>query len=396
MRILWVVGRRILPVNSGGRIRTAFTLRELQKRHDVVVMSIYHSDARDPAYEADLAAEFPGSIARYGGPYERTRDRLVRVLGGLVPGRPLAVRPPPSRLIARELRRGQYDAVVCDFLETAALFPASLRVPSVLFEHNVESDLLADHARLARRRFARASVAIRARSLRNMERAALRRFDHTIAVSESDAVRLRQLAGHDRVTAVSTGVDLSRIRPVPLPADGAPVVMFTGLMNWPPNVDAVTWFAEDIWPLVLREVPSARFRIVGRGPSQAVRRLESASVHVTGEIAEIQDQLAEASVVVIPLRLGSGTRLKVYEAMAAGRPVVSTALGAHGLDVRDGHDILLAETETGIAGRVVQVLTDRAIAEQIAAAAAETAARHGWDTAVTDVEHILGSVSRPG
>lgn len=396
MRILWVVGRRILPVNSGGRIRTAFTLRELQKRHEVVVLSAYRAEASDPGYEAQLAIEFPGSIALYSGPHEQPRDRMVRVLGGLLPGRPVTPRPPASRRVARELRRGRYDLAVFDFLDAAALTPPRTNVPCVLYEHNVESDLLADHAALAHGALGSLSVAIRARSLRNIERAALRRFDHTIAVSEGDAVRLRELAGHDRVTAVATGVDLDGIRATPLPAGDAPVVMFTGLMNWPPNVDAVTWFAESIWPRVLRDVPNARFRIVGRGPNAAVQRLasSSSSIDVTGEVPDIQGQLAEASVVAIPLRLGSGTRLKVYEAMAAGRPLVSTALGAAGLDVRDGQDILFAETEGAFAGRVIELLKDRAMSERFAGAAAATAARHGWDTAAKDVERVLESVIR--
>ncbi len=394
MNILWVARRRLLPVNSGGRIRTMFTLRELARRGGVTVLSSYEAPAPDRAYETELAQEFPGSRAIWSGPGTGKVTRALNVASGLLPlaFNPVRTMTQLQRRIDRELSSGMHDIAVFDFLESASLLPARRDVPVVLIEHNVESDLLRDQSGIPTARLARLSLRIRARSLRNIEAAAVRRFDHTIAFSEHDVTRLRDLAGHDRVTAVPTGADARGMHPKPLPQGEAPVVLFTGLMNYPPNIDAVTWFCAEIWPLVLAEVPIAHFRIAGRNPAPAVRALASESVAVTGEVPDMAVQFAEASVVVVPLRVGSGTRLKIFEAMACGRPVISTRLGAAGLAVRDGDDIVFADESADFARQVVRLLQDRDAALQIAEAAAQTAVANSWEVVVESFERVLQSV----
>lgn len=391
MRILWVARRRLLPVNSGGRIRSVFTLRELARRNEVVVLSAYAAGARDSDYEAELEREFPGSVTSWAGPAPGNLTRALAVVCGLLPfGRELPrAKSSFQARIERELASGRFDVAVFDFLESAALLPPRWNIPVVLLEHNVESDLLRDQSQIPAGRRARLSLRLRARSLRNIEAAAVRRFDHTIAFSEHDVTRLRALAGHDRVDAVPTGADTRGMPSQPLPQTGPPVVLFTGLMNYPPNIDAVRWFCEEIWPQVLAEVPGARFRIAGRNPGAAVRSLASDSVEVTGEVPDMAVQFAQASVVVVPLRVGSGTRLKIFEAMACGRPVVSTRLGAAGLPVRDGHDIVFADTSKDFAREVITLIREPATARGIADAAAKTAASNSWEVAVAAFERIL-------
>jgi glycosyltransferase involved in cell wall biosynthesis len=149
-------------------------------------------------------------------------------------------------------------------------------------------------------------------------------------------------------------------------------------MDWEPNVDAVEHFCREIWPDILAKVPNAHFRIVGRNPGARVQRLTSDSVEVTGRVPAVVDHLREASVVVVPLRIGGGTRLKIYEAMAVGKAVVSTTVGAEGLDVHHGKDILLSDTPANFAESVTMLLKDARARSWIEHAAAELAATYGW------------------
>jgi glycosyltransferase involved in cell wall biosynthesis len=159
--------------------------------------------------------------------------------------------------------------------------------------------------------------------------------------------------------------------------------LFTGSMDWAPNIDGVEYFCRDIWPRVLQRIPAARFRIVGRSPDARVKALACESVEITGSVPSIVDHLRDSAVLVVPLRIGGGTRIKIYEGMAMGKATVSTSLGAEGLDIRNGHDILLADESQHFADHITTVLADRHRRREIEVAAAATAQNHDWAT-VTD------------
>jgi glycosyltransferase involved in cell wall biosynthesis len=162
------------------------------------------------------------------------------------------------------------------------------------------------------------------------------------------------------------------------PRTRAPLVLFVGAMDWEPNVDAVEYFCAGIWPLIRVKVPAARFRIVGRNPVRRVQRLASDSVEVTGSVPSIVDHLRESAVVVVPLRVGGGTRLKIYEAMAAGKAVVSTSIGAEGLDVHHDEDIVLADEPEAFASAVAMLLDNLELRHRYERAAAAVAAKYDW------------------
>jgi polysaccharide biosynthesis protein PslH len=168
-----------------------------------------------------------------------------------------------------------------------------------------------------------------------------------------------------------------------------PLVLFTGAMDWEPNIDAVEFFCKEIWPSVRRRVPSARFRIVGRNPSRQVLQLAGDSIEVTGRVPSVIEHLSEAAVVVVPLRIGGGTRLKIYEAMAAGKAVVSTSIGAEGLDVHHGKDIILADDAKAFAEAVSTLLLDGEIRSQYERSASELASRYDWAMVAQRFEEML-------
>ena len=206
----------------------------------------------------------------------------------------------------------------------------------------------------------------------------IRRFHHVLAVSEQDRDAMSGIADPARISVIPTGVDLGAYRYDPEARATAPLVVFTGSMDWTPNVDGVEFFCRDIWPTIIEQVPNARFRIVGRDPHARVRKLASASVEVTGTVSSIVDHLREAAVVVVPLRIGGGTRIKIYEGMAMGKAIVSTRLGAEGLDVRHERDILLADDSRQFAEHVVRFLRDGETRGRYEAAAAATAQKYDW------------------
>ncbi len=189
---------------------------------------------------------------------------------------------------------------------------------------------------------------------------------------------LSQWLDEARISVVPTGVDLQQFVPEMAARERGPLVVFVGAMDWEPNIDAVEYFCQQILGRVRDEVPEARFRIVGRNPHPRVCRLASNSVEVTGSVPSVLDHLREAAVVVVPLRIGGGTRLKIYEAMAMGKAVVSTSVGAEGLEVHPGQDLILADDAPAFAKAVQMLLQDRELRGRYEQAAARCARSYDW------------------
>jgi glycosyltransferase involved in cell wall biosynthesis len=404
MKILWVKANKLLPVHSGGDIRSYNIARQLSHRHELVFFS-YYDGKWDPDYETQLRQHFSGAVCTSSG--SRNSSRVARVLDYCVhlsSPLPYAI----SRFASAEVRERlcqwfaerRFDVAVCDFLDAAVNFPTHLTTPSVLFQHNVESEIWRRHASRASNPLKRRIYAMEFHKMLAYEQNTVRRFQHVIAVSEHDRTLMKGWVDASRITVVPTGVDLGQYRPS---FDRPPVgqlVVFVGAMDWEPNVDAMEYLCREIWPLLLAQVPGAKLRIVGRNPGERVRRLANASVEITGRVPSVVEHLQEAAVVAVPLRIGGGTRLKIYEAMAAGKAVVSTSVGAEGLDVRPGHDIVLADEAKAFADAIVRLLRHQDLRHSYERAAAECAARYDWSVIGEDfgrrLENICGRSVGPG
>jgi glycosyltransferase involved in cell wall biosynthesis len=251
--------------------------------------------------------------------------------------------------IERLAARHAYDVVQ---IEYAPLAPYACLAPGarvhVLDLHNVESALMATRARRARLPL-RAVLAAEARALARVERRACEDFDVVVAVSEAETSRL---PARGAVLTCPNGWWPGEC----LPPATDPVVVFVGLLEWGPNRDAALWLGREIWPEVERRVPGARLLIVGRNPDAAVRALASDSIEVVPSPPDVRPSLARAAVAVAPLRAGGGSRLKILEALDAGRPVVATPLGAEGLERLLGRGVFLAEDAPGLAGTIAELL----------------------------------------
>jgi glycosyltransferase involved in cell wall biosynthesis len=303
-----------------------------------------------------------------------------------------------ERALSALLERSSIDLVVCDFLFPAVNVPAQLPMPAVLFQHNVEAMIWQRHAAVASHPLRRAYLQRQYRRMYAFERAQCRRFDHIVAVSPEDSAWFAREYGVRNVSHVPTGVDTEYFRPTRSARSDENNVLFTGSMDWMPNEDAVAYFAEAILPGVHAEAPRATFSIVGRNPTPAVLALAQrhSSVRVTGTVPDVRPDLESAAVFVVPLRIGGGTRLKIFEAMAMEKAIVTTSVGAEGLPVRDGEHLLIADTAPTFAAAVGKLLRDPAYAAALGARAAELVrSQFGWNRAAEQFAEICLRTATP-
>lgn len=382
MKILWVKPGKLLPLDTGGKIRTYNILRHLSNSHDVTFLS-YYEGPQDRQYEREISEHVRGTVTVHTFPPVAPGPvRYLDYLFRLPQSAPYSVsRFKSSRvrqIVANWTVPGRYDVAVCDFLASTLNFPSELAIPTVLFQHNVESLLWQRRSQFEEKWLDRSSARIEFAKMARFEPLQVKRFHRVLAVSQQDSKLMARMVDPSRISVIPTGVDLSKYHCDPALRIKTPLVVFTGSMDWAPNIDGVSHFCRDIWPRVLARVPSARFRIVGRRPHPRVRNLACDSIEVTGTVSDIVAHVREAAVVIVPLRMGGGTRIKIYEAMAMGKAIVSTRLGAEGLDVRHGYDILLADEPGQFADCITSLLCDESTRRRYESAAAASAQRHDW------------------
>lgn len=394
MKILWVSPFFLHPTDRGAQIRTLGILRELHRRHE-----IHFATLEDPAYPEGRERCHEYCTRFYAIPH-RPPSRgspgfLLQAAAGLWSGTPLAVSryssAPLRRVVSELAHSGGFDAKVCDFLASAENIPDL--GDWVLFQHNVETTIWERHQEHAATPLLRFYTGMQARRMFRFERTACRRSAHVIAVSSVDAQRMRERFQIERVSDVATGVDLDHFR---RGADAAPAadLVFTGSMDWLPNIDGVRWFVQEVLPLVRRERPDCSVVVAGRRPTAEVQAFaaQDPGVQVTGTVADIRPYLWGSSVAIVPLRIGGGTRLKIYESMAAGLPVVSTTVGAEGLVCHPGEDILLADSPPEFARACLDLLERADLRRELASRALDlVAARFSWDAVSRSFEEILRS-----
>ncbi|MFK8017439.1 MAG: glycosyltransferase family 4 protein [Gammaproteobacteria bacterium] len=366
-RLLFVSPRFLFPIDSGGKIRTTGILREMKGgRYDITLLSPTPDTPGD--YDQELA-----TVADRWAFWEPVRGvaRSIRRGLHLLHKLPLPVATDMSAegsaLVASELPA--HDVVVFDFIHSAVLVPKTLNTPSVMFTHNVEAQIFERHSKVNENPFMRRLWAQQWRKMLRFEGAALKRFDRVVAVSQVDKDGFAKHYGAENVDTIPTGVDLNFFPYKREPEAGR--IAFTGSMDWLANQDGISFFLDEVWPLIAESTPEATMCVVGRAPPE---RLVARAGNVkgwefTGFVDDVRTYIHRASAYVIPLRVGGGTRLKVFEAMASGCPVISTAIGVEGLGLTDGVHYLNAESKEEFAAATTRVLGDGELAEQLARAA---------------------------
>ncbi|MBL8899634.1 MAG: glycosyltransferase [Planctomycetes bacterium] len=361
-RLLFVSPRFLFPADEGGKIRTGQILRGMKGGAFELDLIAPASDAEVRAHRADLE-ELCDRFEAWPPQRRGALWKLARLRHLLSP-LPVAVRTDVCAAFARAIQGGlarRPDLVVFDYVHSAVAFPRDLKLPSVCFTHNVETEIFRRHAKVASRALSRAVWRNQAAKMERFEREALARFTRVVAVSERDAQQFRNDFGLAETRVIPTGVDLDHFRYTPAEANDR--VVFCGAMDWAANQDGIGWLLDEVWAKVLAARPSATLTVVGRNVPeglQAKARVLGASVRFTGWVEDIRPHLQGAAAYAIPLRVGGGTRIKGYEAIAIGSPVVSTAIGVEGLGLSAGKHYLEANDPASFAASLVALLGDAA------------------------------------
>lgn len=385
MRILWLKTELLHPVDKGGKIRTYFMLKELKREHHVTYLTL--DDGTATADERAKATEYCHELLCIP---QRRREKFtpgfyLELLLNLVSPRPYAIKKYESAAMLSAIseleRKNAFDLLVCDFLAPAANVPRTLNAPAVLFQHNVEAMIWKRHYEVQTNPLKKAYLYGQWQKMRRFEREMCARFDSVIAVSADDRDQMKREYGAEAVFDVPTGVDVEFFRPSGTIEPSKHGMVFTGSMDWLPNEDAIRYFMREIMPLIKKKVPDATLTVVGRNPPASLVDLskEDRSLIITGRVDDVRPYMESASAYVVPLRIGGGTRLKIFEAMAMEKALVSTTIGAEGLPLTHGVELLLADEPETFADAVVKVLSDADYATQLGQrAAANVRQNHGW------------------
>jgi sugar transferase (PEP-CTERM/EpsH1 system associated) len=404
MKILWVKAGGLVPPDSGGKIRSYNILRELARQHSVTFFSFYaaHNGDQHPGLTdtfdcvvcVPLALPEPKSLAEI-------RDYTIRLLSRRPYNITKYCRPEVRRNLQALLKQENYDVILCDFMVAAGVIPWDWPTPKVLFTHNVEAAIWRRHYEVATNPVWKAASWWEWRRMEAAERKYLRLADKVLTVSETDRDAFAVLVDARKLAVIPTGVDVNYFQPQPA-EEKANSLVFTGSMDWLPNEDAILYFVDAILPLIKQEYPDVSLEVVGRSPSRKLQALaeREKSLHLTGWVDDIRPFVARAAVCIVPLRIGGGTRLKIFEAMAMSKAVVSTSVGAEGLPVRSGENILLADTPQDFAQAVLSLLNDPDQCQRLGIAARTLVEEnYSWRKIAESFASVLAGVvssHRPG
>jgi sugar transferase (PEP-CTERM/EpsH1 system associated) len=387
MDILFLAHRAPFPPDRGDRIRSFNVLRYLSARARVHLVAF-----ADTAAECVAAPELRALTASCTLIHRR-KSRALAAAEALAGGLPVSLTafadPALAAAVAGVLDAHRVEATYCFSGQMAQYLPAG-GLRTLMDFCDVDSAKFAQSAgkgawplRWLMRR--------EARLLGAFERQVSEQVAATLFVSDAESALFREGGGRGRIETVENGIDTAHFDPavVAARAGAAPTIVFTGQMDYPPNVDAAIWFAQTVLPRIHRQHPDARFAIVGRAPTAAVRALAGTHVEVTGEIADTRPWLTAAAVAVAPLSLARGIQNKVLEAMAMARPVVATAAAAEGID--HCGTIRVADDADAFAASVAALLDDRAAGSAIGSQArAQVIRRYAWDARLAPLDALLG------
>lgn len=399
MRILLTLPGVLFPADTGGKIRSLNIFSRLAKRLEIHAVS-FADPARDEAGISEMKALFASYTPVFRNEARKySASFYAELLANQFSDWPYFLskcnRPALRQAVEELVRRKRFDLIFCDFLHTAAPLRELTARPRIVFEHNVEFLLRKRKWEEAEQHSRRFVYSAEWKKTRRIEADVCRSFDHVITVSEDDQRTLEREFGITHTSTIPTGVDTDFFHPTTDRLEPGRLV-FVGSMDWDPNEDGVAWFLREVYPRIRQEVPHASFSIVGRSPSSRLCAMakKEASVELTGWVRDVRPYVAQAEVVVVPLRIGGGTRIKIPEAMAMAKAVVSTPIGAEGLPFNNGREIQIAERPEQFAGVVVELLNNTALRNSIAAAARdEVANHHGWEAVIERVEEILERVT---
>ncbi|MGH7278663.1 MAG: TIGR03087 family PEP-CTERM/XrtA system glycosyltransferase [Candidatus Rokuibacteriota bacterium] len=388
MRILMLAHRIPYPPRTGEKLRAFHVARHLAHHHDLTLAFLVDEPGAEHHID-ELRDHIPELVHARVHRSSKKMAALLGLIGGGSATMTYFGSAGLHRAIDTRLRVGSFDLIYAYSSSMFQYVPAASRIRLVMDFVDVDSEKWLQYSRTLPAT-TRWIYRLEGRRLRRHEIAAAGAASRCLVVTRHEEEILRSLAPFAPTTVIPNGVDLEYFVPAPEPSD-EPTIVFTGAMDYFPNVDAVTYFTREIFPEVRRSVPHARFQIVGKNPVPAVRRLAAApGVDVTGSVPDVRPFLQRASIAVAPLRVAQGVQNKILEAMAMGLPVVASSKAHQGLDAARGRDLLVEDDAMAFAEAVNRLLTTPGLRRRLGAAGrAFIGANHTWPAALARLDDVL-------
>ena len=365
MKILWLKSNLLHPLDSGGKIRTYNVLRGIREKHEIDYAT-FAEDMKDREYILK-SEEYCHNLFHVSPPSLPEKNSLnyyFEVLKTSLLNRyPFTIYSYRSRefkeLISKLAVENNYDLLIADFLTMCLNIPEGLKIPRVHFSHNVEAKIWKRLAKTETNLVKKMVFAREGRRIEKFEGGVIRSYPLTIAVSIDDRDHFLNIYGGNNIDYITTGVDTDYFNPNGN-NENPNSILFLGSMDWMPNIDAVLYFAEKIFPLIRQEIDNAELIIVGKNPVDSIKRLgeTNQNIIVTGTVSDTRPYIRSASCTVVPIRIGGGTRIKIYELMSMAKAVVATTIGAEGLSYKDGENIIIEDDPENFSQAVVKLLRD--------------------------------------
>jgi len=367
------------PPDTGGKIRSYYLLLALTTRFEVDLYTVYYGKRPSEAHVKALRKHCRRVVLFHLKRPWRTRDRVRRTLAPLPRAADHFHTPHSLEQARQHLCDGRYDLIIADEMCMTPYAELSPDLPKVIIRHKVDYAHYKEVAMARPWGLEKVLDLIEATKLRRYGRAKMPLYQAYLACSEQDAALIRRDAPDIPALVIPNGADLRTFVPSGAPKPRDPILLYVGSMHYYPNIDAVQFFFDKVHRSIRRAVPNVRVQIVGHAPPPEIQQLDRLpGVDVTGTVPDVWPYYDQATVFIIPLRLGGGTRLKIVEAMAMGLPVVSTTIGAEGLDVHPGEDILIADDAASFTQSVLQLLSDPDLRAHIAEGGRVLAQRYDW------------------
>jgi len=400
MRVLQFAPRVCWPLDTGAKLRNYHLARVLAQRADVSLLAFDDH----LAFSAELISAFEKMYKQVVAIPRDSAYTVTKVLRGLLGKTPLPLlnytTSPMKRALENFLSQEDFDIIQVESIHLMSYLPivrkARKRPVVVCDWHNIESELMQRYSQREPGRLRRAYASRTARLMSEFEKRALRDFDAHITVSQRDAERLRTISPDARIFVIENGVDIDFYSDLGANDESLRRLVFVGSMDYHANIDAAVNFAREVWPQVRERQPKLIFTIVGKDPAPEVRGLAQIhGIEVTGTVDDVRPFYRDASVSVVPLKVGGGSRLKILEAMAAGVPVVSTTLGAEGLEVHHDENILIADTNEQLVAAITSVIENKTRRDHLSAAGrALVSSRYDWSSLGTALHNVYEKLLR--
>ena len=357
MKILHISPRKPYPPTDGGKIVAYNTIKYLAMRgHKITLACIVEKEEEIPELE---------KFCEWIPIQKDTTTTTAGLLSNLFSKKPYTIFKYHSEKIKQKireiLRKDDFDIVYIDGLHTAyygTYIKQEFGLPVVLREHNVEAKIMERFYKNQKNPLIKAYAYLQHKKLSCYEAAICEVFDKCFMITEEDERRIKEMNPRVRTSVIPSGVDTSYFYSMEIEEESFSIVSAAS-MDWLPNVEGMFWFCKDIFPLIKKEIPEIKLYVVGKNPPDSVKSLEKDDIIVTGFVEDVREYIARSAVFIVPLKTGSGMRIKILNALAMERAIVSTSIGCEGIDVINGKNIYIADTEEEFSQGVIKLLKNK-------------------------------------